>query len=109
MEPLYDYIHQGRCSQMRTLRVLPAPAPQERRKFPPTAIMAQLLHLDPREKIQTKRRMNEILTNYTGQPFEKVERDTGRDYILDAEKDGEYGVIDWVASRTSERVPTGSG
>jgi ATP-dependent Clp protease protease subunit len=53
--------------------------------------------------------MNEILANHTGQPFEKVERDTDRDYILGAEKAVEYGVIDRVVSRPSERVPASIG
>ena len=46
------------------------------------------------ELIHTKRRLNEILSENTGQPFEKIERDTDRDYILGAEESIEYGVID---------------
>ena len=46
------------------------------------------------ELIHTKRRLNEILAENTGQPFEKIERDTDRDYILGAEESIEYGVID---------------
>jgi len=59
--------------------------------------------------VQSKRRMNEILANHTGQPLEKVERDTDRDYILGAEQAVEYGVIDRVVSRPSERVQTSNG
>src|ERR671939_1911907 len=67
------------------------------------------VEIHAREMVQTKRRMNEILANHTGQPFEKIERDTDRDYILGAEKAVEYGLIDRVVSRPSERVPSGSG
>jgi ATP-dependent Clp protease protease subunit len=52
-----------------------------------------------RELAQTKRRMNELLANSTGQPFEKVERDTDRDYILGAKEAVEYGVIDRIVDR----------
>src|SRR3712207_6419241 len=46
------------------------------------------------ELIRTKRRLNEILAENTGQPYEKIERDTDRDYILGAEESIEYGIID---------------
>jgi len=55
------------------------------------------------ELIRTKRRLNEILAENTGQPFEKVERDTDRDYIMGPEESVEYGVIDnIVGNRTAE-------
>src|ERR687896_1195843 len=46
------------------------------------------------ELIRTKRRLNEILADNTGQPYEKIERDTDRDYIMGPEESIEYGVID---------------
>ncbi len=55
------------------------------------------------ELIRTKRRLNEILAENTGQPFEKVERDTDRDYIMGPEESVEYGMIDnIVGNRTAE-------
>jgi ATP-dependent Clp protease protease subunit len=49
---------------------------------------------------RTKHRMNELLAHHTGQPFEKVERDTDRDYIMGAEEAVEYGLVDEVIQST---------
>ncbi|CAN5250992.1 ATP-dependent Clp endopeptidase proteolytic subunit ClpP [soil metagenome] len=54
------------------------------------------------ELIRTKRRLNEILSENTGQPFEKVERDTDRDYIMGPEESVEYGMIDNIVGNRPE-------
>ena len=46
------------------------------------------------ELIRTKRRLNEILADNTGQSYEKIEQDTDRDYIMGPDEGIEYGVID---------------
>ncbi len=48
--------------------------------------------------MRTKRRINEILSEATGQTFEKIEHDTDRDYIMGAEEAVRYGVVDRVVS-----------
>ena len=62
------------------------------------------IEIHARELIHTKRRVNEILAEATGQPYEKIERDTDRDYIMGAEEAVEYGVVDRVISRPREGV-----
>jgi len=62
------------------------------------------IEIHARELIRTKRRMNEILSEMTGQSFEKIERDTDRDYIMGAQEAVEYGVVDRVVSRPREGV-----
>jgi ATP-dependent Clp protease, protease subunit len=62
------------------------------------------VEIHARELVRTKRRMNEILAEATGQPYEKIERDTDRDYIMGAEEAVEYGVVDRVVSRPREDV-----
>ena len=52
------------------------------------------IEIQARELIRTKRRLNEILAESTGQPYERIERDTDRDYIMGPEEAIEYGVID---------------
>ena len=44
----------------------------------------------------TKHRLNTILSKHTGQPLEKIERDTDRDYYMTAEEALEYGIIDGI-------------
>jgi ATP-dependent Clp protease protease subunit len=62
------------------------------------------IEIHARELIRTKRRINEILAEATGQTFERIERDTDRDYIMGAKEAVEYGVVDRVVSRPREGV-----
>ena len=62
------------------------------------------VEIHAREIMDQKRRVNTILAERTGQDYEKIERDTDRDYILSSEAAVEYGVIDRVISRPDERV-----
>ncbi len=50
------------------------------------------------EIIRLRERLNQILMDCTGQPKEVIERDTDRDFYLDAYKAVEYGLIDSVLS-----------
>jgi ATP-dependent Clp protease protease subunit len=54
------------------------------------------VEIHARELVQAKRRMNQVLVERTGQPFDLLERDTERDYVLGAKEAVEYGVIDRV-------------
>lgn len=65
---------------------------------PATDIEIRTKHL-----LRTKRKMNELLQKLTGQPLEKVERDTDRDNYMSAYEAKEYGLIDNVL----ERMPAG--
>lgn len=49
--------------------------------------------------LRTKERINEILSERTGQPIEKIARDTDRDFFMSAEEAKEYGIIDEVFTR----------
>ena len=46
--------------------------------------------------VRTRAKMNRLLSEYTGQPLEKVELDTERDNFLSAREAKEYGLIDEV-------------
>src|SRR5436309_3700501 len=49
--------------------------------------------------LRTKKTMNEILARLTGQPLERVERDTDRDNFMSAREAREYGLVDHVLER----------
>ena len=54
------------------------------------------IEIHARELIKIKQKLNEFLAKHTGQPLEKVERDTDRDNFMSAEAAQEYGLIDQV-------------
>ncbi len=54
-----------------------------------------------REILRYKVILNDILSRHTGQPVEKVQRDTDRDYFMSATEAVEYGIVDHVMSRAS--------
>ncbi len=55
------------------------------------------IHAEQILKIRDK--INRILSERTGQPLEKIERDTDRDFFMSAEEAKEYGIVDEVMFR----------
>jgi ATP-dependent Clp protease protease subunit len=55
-----------------------------------------------KQLLRIKRTMNEILAKHTGQPLERIEKDTDRDNFMTAIEAKEYGLVDHVL----ERLPT---
>ncbi|WP_152391688.1 ATP-dependent Clp endopeptidase proteolytic subunit ClpP [Paenibacillus guangzhouensis] len=49
--------------------------------------------------IKTKQKLNQIYVDTTGQPLEKIERDTDRDNFMSAEEAVAYGLVDQVLTR----------
>ncbi len=49
-----------------------------------------------RETLRLTTTMTEITARHTGQPFERIKRDTERDYYMTAEEAKDYGIIDQV-------------
>lgn len=46
--------------------------------------------------LKTKQKLNQIYVDRTGQPYDKIDRDTDRDYFMSAQEALEYGLIDKV-------------
>ena len=60
---------------------------------------ASEIDIHAKDIMRMKGRMNQILANHTGQPTEKIDRDTDRDYILQAHEAVEYGLVDQVIAK----------
>ena len=60
------------------------------------------IEIHARELIKIKQKLNELLAKHTGQPLEKVERDTDRDNFMSSEAAKEYGLIDEVIATRAD-------
>ena len=60
------------------------------------------IEIQAKEIVRNRELMNEIIARHTGQPLEKVSKDTDRDFILTAEQAVEYGAVDEVI--TSRKI-----
>ena len=60
------------------------------------------IEIEANEILRMKDNLNKSLADMTGQPFEKIEKDTDRDYFLSAEEAKNYGLIDRVITHPSE-------
>ena len=54
------------------------------------------IEIRAREISYLRRRMEEVLAEHTGQPIERIARDTDRDYIMSAQEAVEYGMVDHI-------------
>jgi len=57
------------------------------------------IDIHAREILRMRERLNEILSEHSGQPLSRIKDDTDRDYIMGAVQSKEYGIIDDVLSR----------
>ena len=57
------------------------------------------IEIHAREILKTREQLNQILAERTGQPLEKIQRDTERDYFLSAPEAKDYGLIDQVIDK----------
>lgn len=54
------------------------------------------IEIEAKEILRIKHQLNEIMAHNTGQPIEKIEKDTDRDFFMSAEEAKAYGLIDKV-------------
>ena len=59
------------------------------------------IEIHARDILKTREQMNRILAERTGQSFEKIARDTERDYFLTADEAKDYGLVDQVIAKRS--------
>lgn len=96
--------------------LLAAGAPGKRMSLPSSRIMihqplggaqgqAVDIEIQAKEILYHKRQLNELLAYHTGQPLEKIEIDTDRDFFMSAEEAKNYGLVDRVITRQELPIP----
>ncbi|HEX7150848.1 MAG TPA: ATP-dependent Clp endopeptidase proteolytic subunit ClpP [Thermoanaerobaculia bacterium] len=100
----------GQCASMAAV-LLAAGAKGKRYALPNSRVLihqplmyglggqATEIDIHARDIMKMKQKLNTILANHTGQPIDKIDRDTDRDYILSAHEAQEYGLVDQVISK----------
>jgi ATP-dependent Clp protease protease subunit len=57
------------------------------------------IEIQAKEILYLKKQLNQHLANHTGQPLDRIEEDTERDFFMSAEESRDYGLIDQVIVR----------
>ncbi len=66
------------------------------------------IEIHAKEILRTRQVINKVLADHSGQPMEKIERDTERDFFMTVEEAKDYGLIDEIfVSR--RKTPKGGG
>ncbi len=63
------------------------------------------LQIQAEEILRLRRNLNQILAKHTGQPLERIEHDTDRDFFMDAQQAREYGIIDEIIQPRQTKEP----
>ncbi len=62
------------------------------------------IEIHAREILRVREDLNKILETHTGQTLEKIEKDTDRDFFLNAQSALDYGVVDAIITKREEAV-----
>lgn len=100
----------GQSASMAAV-LLAAGAPGKRRCLPHSRVLlhqplggfrgqASDIEIHAKEILRVKSELNNVLAGHTGQPLEKIARDTDRDFIMTAEESVQYGVVDEILTST---------
>jgi ATP-dependent Clp protease, protease subunit len=98
--------------------ILAAGAPGKRFALPHARVLLHQPHgelggqaadmeIHAKEVLRQRRLVDEILARHTGQPVDRISRDTDRDFILDPAQAKAYGVVDHVLS-SRDAAPLGT-
>lgn len=60
------------------------------------------ISIHAKEILKLKDDLNHILAKHTGQPLDRIEKDTDRDFFMSAEQSKEYGIVDQVIESRSQ-------
>ncbi len=109
IKPEVSSICMGQAASMGAL-LLASGAKNKRYALPNSRIMihqplggvqgqATDIGIQAKEIMRMKAKMNELLAKHTGQALSKIEKDTDRDFFMDAEEAKAYGLVDEVIER----------
>ena len=109
IKPPVTTLCMGQASSMGAL-LLAAGAPGKRSTLPHARILihqplggfqgqATDVDIQAREILRLREELNEIMAKHTGQPMDRINRDTERDFYMSGEQAKEYGLVDEVISR----------
>lgn len=99
----------GQCASMGAV-LLAAGAKNKRYILPHSRVMIHQPHggargqatdieIQAKEIVKTKKVLNDILVQHTGQTLERIEKDSDRDYFLSADEAIKYGLVDKMVTR----------
>lgn len=108
----------GQCASMGAL-LLAAGAPGKRYSLPRARILihqpmggaqgqATDIDIHAREILKIRETINKLLSHHTGQPLDRIEKDTERDFFMDAEESRKYGIVDKVITHREIRDSQGT-
>jgi ATP-dependent Clp protease, protease subunit len=60
------------------------------------------VEIHAREILKTRARINQVIADRTGQSLERVQRDTNRDFWMDAEESKEYGIVGQIVTSMAQ-------
>ncbi len=106
----------GQAASMGAV-ILAGGAPQKRHALPHSRVMihqpmggskgqASDIEIHTREILGMREKLNQIFVAHTGQPIERIQTDTDRDYFLSADEAIEYGIIDSVLNLREDAKKT---
>ena len=67
------------------------------------------IDIHAKEVLHTRDRLNQLLSEHTGQPLERIQKDNDRDYFMGGVEAVEYGLIDKVLTRRESSEKAGDG
>ena len=116
VKPAVATICMGQAASMGAL-LLTAGAKGKRFALPHSRIMihqplagvqgqATDIDIQAREILRIRDELNRILVEHTGQPTERIQRDTDRDFFMTAEQAKEYGIVDHVIASHGPMLKT---
>jgi ATP-dependent Clp protease protease subunit len=109
VKPPVTTLCMGQAASMAAL-LLAAGAPGKRSSLPHSRILihqpmggfsgqATDVDIQAREILRLREELNEIMSRHTGQPMERIQKDTERDFFMSGDQAKEYGLVDEVISQ----------